>query len=394
MSSPAAPGAAGASAPSSQPVLPDEILGEIFLRLDSAADLARASAACSAFLRVVRFLRRNRPLYRPAVVVFLESEGPPHFHHPDPQCSASAARALAEAADFTLSSLPDAGSWMIWDASGGRLLLSRPAADAARFPDLVVCDPLHRRHVRIPPVPAGLASGSGAIRLAYLTQTGVEEQVEGSSLVVVWMMMVRFKSKVTALVFSSATREWRRVDFNSWRLDFAILTACRHHPQRSLCRTSGSFSEVLILDTRKMEFSVMRVPRVRVCRQQAIVEAGEGGRLSFLTLGDGVLDLYCEAGQGDGVGAQEWQHERRIPLPGGLSYSYTFSGVGGGYLLLQAVPQDWVEPADHVPHMPEIHYFTLKLKTLLVERLCVLNKRVSFAHLYANFLPPLSLPSV
>jgi hypothetical protein len=70
MSSPPAPPYSGA--PSSQPIFPDEILGEIFLRLDSAADLARASAACTAFLCVARFLRRNRSLYRRPVVGFLE----------------------------------------------------------------------------------------------------------------------------------------------------------------------------------------------------------------------------------------------------------------------------------------------------------------------------------
>lgn len=64
MSSP--PAHPDAGDPASQPIFTDEILGEIFLRLDSAADLARASAACTAFLRVVRFLRRNRTLYRTA----------------------------------------------------------------------------------------------------------------------------------------------------------------------------------------------------------------------------------------------------------------------------------------------------------------------------------------
>ncbi|CAD6266967.1 unnamed protein product [Miscanthus lutarioriparius] len=37
--------------PASQPVFPDEILEEIFLRLDAMEDIARASAACTAFRR-------------------------------------------------------------------------------------------------------------------------------------------------------------------------------------------------------------------------------------------------------------------------------------------------------------------------------------------------------
>ncbi|CAN6348451.1 unnamed protein product, partial [Urochloa humidicola] len=90
MPSPAAP--RDSSAPASLLIFPDEILGEIFLRLDSADDLARASAACTAFLRVARFLRRNRSLYRRPVVGFLRSEGPAlasrrqprSLHHAEP----------------------------------------------------------------------------------------------------------------------------------------------------------------------------------------------------------------------------------------------------------------------------------------------------------------------
>jgi hypothetical protein len=51
------------SASTAQPVLPNEILEYIFLRLDAAADLARTSAACSSFRRLIsarRFLRRVR----------------------------------------------------------------------------------------------------------------------------------------------------------------------------------------------------------------------------------------------------------------------------------------------------------------------------------------------
>ncbi|CAD6267005.1 unnamed protein product [Miscanthus lutarioriparius] len=73
MSSPAAHRVA--CAPASQPVFPDEILEEIFLRLDAAEDLARASAACTTFRRVVsarRFLHRFRCLHSPPVLGVLD----------------------------------------------------------------------------------------------------------------------------------------------------------------------------------------------------------------------------------------------------------------------------------------------------------------------------------
>jgi hypothetical protein len=69
-----------------QPVLPDELLEDIFLRLDDAADLARASAACTSFRRVVSS-RRFRSLHTPPVLGFLEFIGVAglHFHHAGPR---------------------------------------------------------------------------------------------------------------------------------------------------------------------------------------------------------------------------------------------------------------------------------------------------------------------
>jgi hypothetical protein len=204
--------------------------------------------------------------------------------------------------------------------------------------------------------------------------------------------MIAEKTKVTAFIFSSATGQWRRVTFDGWNGYYTVmLTSCRHHPHRSLYKTYGLFSEVLMLDTHRMEFSVVRTPRVHHCRLHAIVEAGEG-RLGFLTIGDGMLDLYCKAWQDNGVSVEEWQHEKTIPipLPDSDRYSISFCGIGDGYLLLRAILRDSAE----LEQMPGIHYFTLHLKTSLVERLCLLKKRINCAHLYANFLPPLSLPSV
>jgi hypothetical protein len=51
--------------------LPVDLLEEIFLRLDDAGDLARVSAACASFRRVVadgRFLRRFRSMHHRPVL--------------------------------------------------------------------------------------------------------------------------------------------------------------------------------------------------------------------------------------------------------------------------------------------------------------------------------------
>ncbi|KAJ1266328.1 hypothetical protein BS78_08G142500 [Paspalum vaginatum] len=376
------------------------ILGEILLGLDSAADLARASAA---FLRVVGFLRRNRPLYRPPVLVFLDPEG--YLHHAEPwhRSASSTARAFVRAADFRLSFLPDWGSWWRRDAGGGRRLLSRRTdTGAGSFADLIVCDPLRRRYVRIPRAAGAFgARDREDYRFAVLAPAGDGE--DGSSLAVVWMVRLEGKVTVTALVFSSDTGEWRAARFNGWTRCNAVLTSCRHHPHteasaghrlgrrhsaKSSCSTRAGWNSLCCACLASREAFTGSTP---------LWKQGKGnweGKLGFLTLCDGKLHLYCKSWQNNGVGSEEWLHEKTIHLPDGLGYSYTFSAVGGGCLVLQAVPlpQQSAEPADHVPQMPEIWYFTLNIRTLLVERLCALTKRINSGHLYANFLPPLSLP--
>jgi hypothetical protein len=138
--------------------LPDEVLEEIFLRLDDASDLARASAVCATFRRVVsarRFLLRVRSRHAPPVLGFLcggGSTSPGFLPAAHPRRAAPSGRALARAADFAFSFLPgpSAQRWRVRDARDGRVLLSQWSAT---FTDLVVADPLHRRYVTIPRIP-------------------------------------------------------------------------------------------------------------------------------------------------------------------------------------------------------------------------------------------------
>ncbi|KAJ1266351.1 hypothetical protein BS78_08G144300 [Paspalum vaginatum] len=162
MSSSAARQVAAVS-PASQPVFfPDEILEEIFLRLDAAADVARASAACTTFRRVVserRFRRRFRSLHPPPI---LEPNAPGVFRpFKPPHGSAPAARAFAQAADFTFSFIDTPRSWQVSDARDGRVLLYRRAKTAAAFPGLMVCDPLHRRYIQLPAIPDAATASEG-----------------------------------------------------------------------------------------------------------------------------------------------------------------------------------------------------------------------------------------
>ncbi|KAK3140224.1 hypothetical protein QOZ80_5AG0397820 [Eleusine coracana subsp. coracana] len=150
-------------APAEQTLLPDEILEDIFLLLESGYDLARASATCRAFRRVATgrpFLRRFLSLHPPPVVGLIEfgsfGEFLLHLAEP-PHRSAPAAQALAQGGDYTFSFLPNGCHRnCVYDVRDGSFLLARHAANAATLLDLVVCDPLYRRYIQIPPIPGDL----------------------------------------------------------------------------------------------------------------------------------------------------------------------------------------------------------------------------------------------
>ncbi|CAN6338921.1 unnamed protein product [Urochloa humidicola] len=383
-----------AAAPVTRLPLPNELQEEIFHLLD-AADLAKAAAACTSFRKIIvapSFLRRfRRRLPPPRLLGFFEYERPSRstpclhsFHH----SSAPAARAIEGAADFALSFLPDhPSSWRIRDASDGRILLSR----ASRGPwDLVVCDPLHRSYVRVPQIPDHVAAGTRRPSYgwyAFLVPAGGEEE---PPLQVVWMK--QRGGEIIAFAFSSSTGEWRRVQFSGWHRDRnAFLNfSYRHYAHGCFYWTFWMLDTALMLDMREMKFSIFQLPRVSLGPRSIVVDHGEGN-LGWLHLRrNGMLDLYSRTWQDNGVGAgADWHLTRKIPLPDD-SLTYSIVGTADDYLLLQAFSK-----YASSQQTPQARYFTLKLKTLLIEELFVpLNKSVKNTHLYANFPPPLALPSI
>ncbi|XP_037470387.1 uncharacterized protein LOC119343624 [Triticum dicoccoides] len=221
--------------------IPDDLLPEIFLRLPTPCDLIRASAVCASFRRVVvdrPFLRRYHKLHSPPLIGFLDFRRVFHPAEP-PHPSASAAKAVALAADFTLSFLPTpAGDWTISDICGGLVLLKR--RDCA---ELVVCDPLHRRHLLLPPIPEfdeWVHSVDKPRTFGYqiLLVGGDEEASEEAFFRVIYVEFTLHEEAV--FVFSSSTGEWRatpsapRSPYSCW-LQYAYgclygVTVLTHRP--------------------------------------------------------------------------------------------------------------------------------------------------------------------
>uniref|UniRef100_A0A0A9G9W8 F-box domain-containing protein n=1 Tax=Arundo donax TaxID=35708 RepID=A0A0A9G9W8_ARUDO len=382
------------------PPLPDEILEDIFLRLDAAADLTRASAACTSFRRVVsarRFLRLFRSLHARPLLACIGSTYPEFYPAEPPHRSAPAAAALARAADFTFSFFEAPNNWSVRDACNGRLLLSPRCYEPEPFEYLVVCDPLHRRYVQIPPIPTDLAAASSRRRRRhralefepFLDAASEEEKEQEEGMPFRVICNVLYKSKVVALVFSSVTGKWRAAATFSYEYAAPFV---RHYTHDCFYWTHCARNLMLVLNPREMKFSVVDLPpynlhRAVNLRDRAIVDAG-GGRLGLLTFdSEGrYLELYSKT-MGN-IDAEDWQHDKIIPLP---DCHWYVVGAAEGYLVLHGIQRDWFTLS--MKNL-EKQYFTVELKTFLVERLCTVHEHIHCAHPYASFPPPLSLPSI
>ncbi|CAN6338922.1 unnamed protein product [Urochloa humidicola] len=213
-----------------------------------------------------------------------------------------------------------------------------------------------------------------------------EEDKESSSFRAICNVLSR--KKVVAFVFSSITGQWQKVTeigFGSIRPELFM----RHYARSCFYWTHPYRYRLLVLDMVRMKFSLLSLPpdppgrHWRCGMTHAIVEFE--GRLGYLALDNGMLELYL---RDDGVDdADEWRHGKTIPMPDYHCLSFVLGANEGylGALLLRGSSSQ---------QMPKPEYFTLHLKTLLLERLCPMFLIFNHCHLYASFPPPFSLPSI
>ncbi|TVU49115.1 hypothetical protein EJB05_00407, partial [Eragrostis curvula] len=400
------------ASPTEEPPLPDEILEDIFLRLDEAADLARASAACTSFRRLVcarPFLRRFRSLHPPPILGCLETEDlaseDPLFHPVDPpNRSAAASAALAQAADFTFSFTNHCKWWHVRDVRDSRVLLAKRYFASQCFEYLLVCDPLHRRYATVPAIPADLRPDSSSPRRG-LRPCAVEfepfldavsekdEEEEDLPFRVICNCNVRYESKWIALVFSSVTGKWQAA--TTFEYKYRSLFG-RYYARNCFYWTHSDRNSMLMLDPCEMKFSVIAVPpSIHRDGDRAIVDVGEN-KIGLVTYGSEKLslELFSTTMRNNSVNIEEWQHDKTIPLELFSTtmpdYDQSICGAASGCLVMRCIEKDWYK----IPKDPESHFFVVDLKTLLVERLYrfVGSHRSVFP--YASFPPPLSPPSM
>ncbi|CAL4897642.1 unnamed protein product [Urochloa decumbens] len=375
------------------PALPDEILESIFLLLDDPADLARAASACTCFRRVATarpFLRRFGSLHGPPPLLGLLFGGPDGFRAADPpHRSAKDARALARAADFTFSFLPN--------HQQARRRRRRWRA-AAAFDDLMVCDPLHRRCVRVPSVPNELVASIPPRDRNFVTPflapaAAAEDDNEPPAFSVIRTCQLG-NNKVVAFFFGSGSGSWHAA--TPYMSLSTLPTGCigfqRYYVRGCFHWMISSTSE-LVLDTREMKFSTISLPPIDGLPHRSIFERGEG-RLGLIAFGDGGWPFrrICEIWQQNSgvVGTQDWQLYKTIPLPG-YSDGMDIQGEDDSYFLLRPI-----QASDYIELLRPRQYFVLDLKTLLFEGIFSIDVgyRARFGHLYVSFPPPLAPPSI
>ncbi|CAN6361796.1 unnamed protein product [Urochloa humidicola] len=401
------------TAAAGQPELPVDLLAEIFLRLDDAADLVRVSAACTSFHRLIfdgHFLRRFRSLHRPPVLGFLfdchrKDRGFSFYPVELPHRSAPAAHALARVADFSISSFPEPFPyyWHVCDVRDGRILLFRHSASRkwwSFFEYVMIYDPLHSRRVQIPPIPHNLVATMGHNENrqggdSFLIPAIVDK--DNFSFEV--MCNVVCRGNVETFLYSSVTREWHVAASVSTASYQHINPNCqeeRHYARSCFYWVNYVDTVMLMLDMREMRFSMVHLPPRSKEQHKAIVEAMED-RVGLLILGDNTLDLYSKTLRDISDRAKDWRHDHRIRLLDGYLWFFA-GGVVEGYTLLERVRQDEYQVWERCPAkepVPNLDYFTVEVETLVVKQLCTLklgNTHPNF--LYASFPPPFAPPRI
>ena len=192
------------------PALTSDLLEEILLRVASPADLARASTACVSFRRLIAdpaFLRRYRSIHPPLLLGFVRSYGFGLAEAPHP--SAAVARAVAFSFDY-LPRTTWEDHWTPVNARDGRVLLERSCREVPNYWDLLVCDPLSRRYLLLPPITDDLLASIGIQNkdifhsgASFIRSGGTEEDTSFS--VISWMQS---SSRLGVFIFSSGSGCW------------------------------------------------------------------------------------------------------------------------------------------------------------------------------------------
>uniref|UniRef100_M8C0Z0 F-box protein AT5G49610-like beta-propeller domain-containing protein n=1 Tax=Aegilops tauschii TaxID=37682 RepID=M8C0Z0_AEGTA len=289
--------------------------------------------------------------------------------------------------------------WTVREVRDGRVLLDRPGRHVELdpfFKETVVCDPLHRQYLLLPPIPGDVAAlvavqlliERGGFADCFLVPSGDDEEAdatEETSFRVIWLVVL--ENKPVALVFSSHTGQWRAITPLVWSLPGLQLSTWKywfvshHYAHGCIYWISGSIEKLLVLDIRRMEFSMVDHPPCarHLGDDVAIAEAGQGRTLMFVPKPDTKRLIYTVWWRNNGGNSTQWQMEKTISL----DFDCLIEGAVGSHLLLYYVGVSSAKQG----------CYTQDVDTLQLERMCYSCPKQS--EVYCNFPPSLlSSPTV
>ncbi|CAL5086275.1 unnamed protein product [Urochloa decumbens] len=371
------PGLEGTDPDRPPPPLTSDLHVEIFLRVGSPADLARASAACISFRRLISdpgFLRRYRSIHPPLHLGFLSyaEEGFQPVEAPHP--NAAVARAVARAADFSFGFVPFPikrcrcrQAWHLRDARDGRVLLecrSITIVDGEECLDLVVCDPVFRRYLMLPPITDELLASVELQNqhMCYSSSSFIPsgDMEETSFSVICWVFS---GTKLVVFFFSSSSGHWTVGTSTSWNdlgfqeeVDSLSSCQCVHG---CFYWKVNYINKLLKLDMNTMELSAHDLPPDHEDEDIVIAESGEGKVAMFSQVGYDTSVKYYNLLQNSSEKSHEWHMRSTIRLPDQYTSECYINGPAEGYIFLAGTPKD--EDATHPA------FFSLEIKSLKIE---------------------------
>ncbi|TVU00868.1 hypothetical protein EJB05_53716, partial [Eragrostis curvula] len=308
--------------------LPDHILRRVFLCLASSVDLVRAASACKKWRRVVAdpgFLVRFRSLHAGLVAG--------HYHTVDPFYDESVAPSRSrrpvflpsptltvDRRRFSLDFLPETNvwKWKIADSRGSLLLLAseewtRWKPPTCFYPDLVVCEPLTRRHQFIL-LPERLKIWSFGFFLLDGDASGGRGVIGMSSFRVVAALYKHSDEPMAAVFTSGHDGGWR---LPAGKSASRISLDMDPDDMSFLGRANGSLywgtvPGLLALDEATLEFSQLELPDEIMDfydRRGFRVLGGEDGALRVVLVEDNELKVFRRVQDSD-----EWLVEKTVRL--------------------------------------------------------------------------------
>ncbi|CAL5086185.1 unnamed protein product [Urochloa decumbens] len=237
--------------------------------------------------------------------------------------------------------------------------------------------------------------------LAPTCQVEVEEETSFEVICTAWN-----QTNLFAIVFSSATGHWCITASPSWS-SLGTEPPSRYHKLAYPDYANGCFywtgcwaGKLLVLDARKMEFSIVNsVPSRSLIQDnnKSGIAVGEEGTPLMFFFGthseDDSSDLLHITNIYGGEPSEEQQLEKIIPLA--RKYMYSICGAVEGFLFLHGIPEGQYSVCRRrSQHVPNREYLSLDVKTSELKKVCEMRHDFFSVHAYFGFPRSLSKPCI